>query len=628
MKSIKFLISTLSFLLTASMEAQILWGGPGVAASEFSGGLNGWTTVGVTCSTAVWVWESDGKADKGAYSAGSGDRGIKSPSVSNGAMVFDSDFYDNGGKQGNEFLGKGSCPAPHAAELISPIMNLAGKGSMSLKFNQFFRNYEAETKVAYSTDGGNSWSNPVDVNPLVPRGQSTVDSDVKLIPLKGAVGTDKFRVKFIFDGDYYFWIIDDVQIVTRPVNDLRVNRDWFAIAPNYMTPSSQVEKFGFLADIENVGATAQPNVKLNLTIRTDPGGVVVYTESKGYGTVKSDTLVENISFGGFTPPSKKERYVASYLISSDSVDSNRSNDTITWRFEVSDTIFAKEFRPTTSVRPGNGNWEAGEKHSWAYGNFFHVPKGAGIKANSCTFALVNGAEIKGEQIFLKLYKWNDLNQNGSVEASERMLVGLNLYDVKGTENGTAAIRVPLFDISFENPPVLQNATSYIMMVEFTPSKLGLDMLLLASEDHDYGAMILNSIQMNAPRYAGVLAINDPLDNETFSTRGFGWDIVPYVRLNISQSLTATTELSANNRIELFPNPANEMLNVKLELEKLNQQVQLSVFDLNGRLLLQEAKQGVKSDVFQISTDNLSNGTYVLFLKTESGTATRKFAVQH
>ncbi len=626
MKKFIFCILLVGLVFSKDSIGQIVWGGPGNAASEFSGGLNGWTTVGITCPGAIWVWKADGKADKGAYSSGSGSLGIQSASLANGAMVFDSDFYDNAGIANN--LGKGPCPSPHAAELISPVINLTGKGALSIRFNQYFRNFVTKTQVAYSLDGGNSWSNPITFNQDIALNQATPRNDVKTISLKGATGTDKFRVKFIFDGDYYFWIIDDVQIISRPAHDMRVNRDWFAIAPNYLTPASQVEKFGFLADIENLGATPQSNVKLNMTIKTDPAGATVYTADQSYGTVKVDTVIENISFGGFTPPAKKEKYSATYTISADSTDNELSNNSINFKFEVTDSVFSKELLTTRVVRPGDGNWEAAEKHSWAYGNYYFMPKGAGLTAKSVSFGIGNASAIKGEQIFLKLYKWTDTNQNGTVEFGERKLVGLNLYDILGTEPTNQLIRVPLLDSNFENPPMLENNANYIMMIEFTPSKLGVDLLLFASENHDYGAMILNSIQMNAPRYAGILGINDPLEKEPYSTRGFGWDIVPVVRLNISTGSTNTKELDENNLIAVYPNPATSQFTLNLQLKENAEQLSITMIDMNGRVIEKRSMKNVINEQLSFEVSQLESGTYLLFINTSNGSAHKKVIIQH
>jgi type IX secretion system substrate protein len=189
----------------------VIWGAE-PEQGDFKNGLNDWTTLGINDPDAVWVWEADGKADLGAYSTGSGNLGIFSASVFDGAMVFDSDFYDNGGNQNNP--GGGIAPAPHVGELISPVIDLSGNPYLlTLKFHQYFRQFSSTTSVAFSMDGGNTWSSPIEINTAVPQNEGTSRSDIQYVPLIGAFATNEFRVKFIMNGNYYFWIVDDVKIL-------------------------------------------------------------------------------------------------------------------------------------------------------------------------------------------------------------------------------------------------------------------------------------------------------------------------------------------------------------------------------------------------------------------------------
>jgi hypothetical protein len=620
-------ITACLFLNTATAQQAILWGGPGVPESEFNGGLNGWTATGITCPDANWVWEADGKADLGAYSAGTGSVGIQSPSVSNGAMVFDSDFYDNGGDPNNQ--GGGICPSPQIAELVSPIIDLTGAGKLSLKFNQYHRNFFSVCSVAWSMDGGNSWSEPIVVNDNVPVNEQTTRNDVKVLRLVGAEGSSEFRVKFIIEGDYYFWIIDDVQILERERNNMQVNTNWYAIAPNFRTPLSQVEEFSFLADIQNVGGNDQSGVKLNISIKKDSDGSVVYTDNYFYGDVPSDSIVENVTFGAFTPAQAEAKYTATYTISSDSTDSQLGNNTIQWKFEVSDSIFAKEKARTRNVLPADGNWDAGEKHTWAYGNHYYVVKGDGMMATSASFGIANASEIEGQQLSINLYKWEDLNEDGDADPDERILVGGNLYDIQGNESATIPRKVSLVDyIGTDIYPALEDESHYLMMVEFTPTETGLDFLTFASEDYDYGAMVLGSAQFEKPRYAAFLGINDPLDEEPYSSLGFGWDIVPVVRLHINGDFVGTEDqLSEDNLVEVFPNPVADVLNINLSLQQRAEKLTTSIMDANGKVVYRKQYQNISADKLQVPAGNLAPGNYFLFVNADGKSTTRKFVVQ-
>ena len=76
--------------------------------------------------------------------------------------------------------------------------------------------------VQYSLDDGETWIDPSkavgspDVstnyggNYVVNIAQNAVE---RTIPLIGAGGHENVRVRFGFDGDFYYWIIDDIKLI-------------------------------------------------------------------------------------------------------------------------------------------------------------------------------------------------------------------------------------------------------------------------------------------------------------------------------------------------------------------------------------------------------------------------------
>jgi len=123
-KLLLILLINFVFLFASSITLNsqtYIWGGPGNVNSEFNGGLNDWTINAVSPNAnALWIWEEDGKADNGKWWFNRNP--IESPSISNGAMVFDSDFYETGGQNGNN--GDGIAPNSQTGELISLYLGL------------------------------------------------------------------------------------------------------------------------------------------------------------------------------------------------------------------------------------------------------------------------------------------------------------------------------------------------------------------------------------------------------------------------------------------------------------------------------------------------------------------------
>jgi len=622
----KILLLGIGVLLATSglfaQDGELVWGGPGVPDSEFDGGLNNWTTVGVTNENAVWVWEEDGRADMGAYS---NTTAINSPSASNGAMVFDSDFYDNAGVQGD--FGLGIAPAPATGELISPVMDLSDVGAVSLKFNEYHRNFQSSNQVAYSMDGGVTWSDPIQTNSDVPTNEATSTSAVQIVSLFGATGTAEFRVKFIMDGNYYFWIVDDVQILTRQRNDMQVNTNFYAIAPSYQTPASQVDEFGFLVDITNLGGIDQTNVVVNMNI-TDPSGASIYSEDNEYGTV-GDSLVENSSFGDFTPPAVAGTYEGTYSISADAEDVDPSNNAITFDFIVTDSVYAKESGASTQIFPAASNWGAGDPHQWAYGNHYYITNGAGHYANTATFSINADNSTGGTELDIRLYEWNDDNEDSNADPEERVLAAFAIYEIAASDGINNLRTVPLLGLDLQTAELSDN-TNYIMTLEYRATDDTQDLPFGSTDVNDYNAMVLNSQQQLRPRYGSMLGIAGDIDNEPYSSVGFGRENVPVIRLNVTESPLISSQEDITlpeNTVLINPNPATDVLNTELTFAENAETVSIRIMDIQGRVVIARDLENISvtNQTFDIS--KLAAGSYFMHVTTENGRIAKKVIVK-
>lgn len=615
-------------LLGGIAQAQVV-----VWEETFDGSANGWTSESLSPNdTSNWIWDPTGFVGDGLLI---GNVSITSPTGSNGAMVFNADLFTTGGTTAP--TGPSSGYPKYIAELTSPTIDLSGVNvAVSLQFNQLLRFLNispgavARTAYAYSIDDGATWSDPIVLN-----GDKEVNTlyndDQITIPVPDIAGQPAVRLKFIFGSDFYFWVVDDVRLVERDPHNMRVNEGWYAIAPNARTPESQVEAFGFMADVENIGGSDQTNVVLTMTIDDIASGDEVYFGANEYGTIGVDSLAENVPFGTFTPPAAPANYTARYEISADSVDVDPSDNAIDWVFAVSDTVFAKETAPIRSVYPAAGNWNAGEARSWAYGNHYYLKNGVGQYANSITFSLdaTGDQNNAGSLVSVTLYEWNDTNADGNADPDERTRVAVAFYPVAGNETFGQLITVTITDIFTGFSPELKNEQGYLAVLEYVvEDETRLD--FGASGALDYGAMVFNSELLGAPRYAGMLGISGNLEDEPYSSVGFGRDLVPCVRLNIGDTplfTTNTTELPAQTKLKLSPNPAQGSVLLSLELLEMSNDAQVSIFDVNGRQVRSIQLGAVQQGNFELDLQGLAAGAYFVRLDTEQGSKVTRLIVQ-
>lgn len=599
---------------------------------DFNGGLNGWVARVESCSGAgtegveLWRWKGnnlvEGPCIGGGFAPGF-------PTQCNGFMAFESDLADSGGAGcGGAAVGSGPCPSPHVGTLTSPQIDLSTSAAAgySVRFKQLTLNFFSQYFLVWSYDGGTTWDS-LAVNTDVPvNGFNAPEDDVLSVPLPGSIDASSVTIRFRFEGDYYFWAIDEVQIVTQEANNLRVNGNFYAISPNLLTPVSQVDPFTLLADIENVGSEPQEMVNLNFTM-LDTNLQQVYTADLPYGTVPANTLVENIPFDDKYTPTEIGEYLGVYDISGSLGDVDSSNNFQTFSMAITEGQFAKEIGATRAIAPAQAEWDEGELHSWAYGNYFYVPNGNGFFMKDVSFALGDPANEVGLSFLITLYEWTgDANNDGNMDPGERVSEAFAFYVITGQEAPGELITIP-FPGEGEEPVALKDDTEYVLMLEYFANNSTDDLTLAGADDRDYSAQIFASQLMGAARYAGMLGINGDLTSEPYSSLGFGRDFVPVVRMSISNTATSTEDLaSLDNEFSVYPNPAKELINLQLALQAQADNVMVRLLDLAGRTVLQRDYQNIQKEFISYKVSELPGGTYFIQVTTAEGTGTKKFVV--
>ena len=103
----------------------------------------------------------------------------------------------------------------------------------------------------------------------------------------------------------------------------------------------------------------------------------------------------------------------------------------------------------------------------------------------------------------------------------------------------------------------------------------------------------------------------------------GW--LPNQIITIEESTLKVHEFSLND-FSLWPNPAKEVLNVKLSIAS-NKDVEISLFNLQGRKILSSVSK-VSNSIFtkEIDTKNISSGIYLLSIQQGNKKATRKIII--
>lgn len=591
---------------------------------DFAGGFpSDWTTVEVEGNgqpTSVWFYTTEGPTGSFATAP------LASTSAANGWMIFDSDLNCNIG-------------ATQDSWLISPPIDCSQKENVWLLFETFYRSYSCRPQVRVGTDLSDtaSWV-AIEVFPGITANQfgGAIEGDQGLNPqmididiTEWAAGLSNVYIAFQFlssdatlnggspIGCAYNWQIDDVRLTDlnpAPANDMRVNA-FYAIAPNAVTPYTQVEPIGFIADIQNIGSATQDSPVLTMTV-VNSTGEVVYQDSLEYGAIASDSLAENVFFNTeFDVPAIPDVYTATYSLAIDNPDTDPANNQREFSFVVSDSLFSKDLGATRSVAPA-------ADESFTYGNVYFVPQGANLFARYMTFGVVNADELVGKSVTTYLYSWNGVTDGRYIEPGDYTVLAFNSYFFTGDE-GTDLITLPV-DLD-GNEIALEDNTFYMVAIQYETND-DQSCFLQAGDNLDYAAMNFYTDSLDKPRYGAVLDVSN---TGTLDLLGFGFDIFPVARLSISAEPVGIADpILPEGAVSLFPNPVSDQATLEFNLDTPSQEVEVKVFDMTGRTVQQQYFDNIKSERIQLNTKDLINGTYLIRVRTDAGIRTLKMTVNH
>lgn len=613
-------------------------------SDDFNNGLGEWTTQGFSDPMHEWIWDANGtfpNAYEGVVNINS------NTSSCTGAVGFPAGWYQTGMTGNPDDLPDGPPYPDLFSELVSPSINCSGAVAAAVKFNTAFRglngstNSELGAQFSYSIDGGNTWSAYQDASADFEQNNGANNTELRF-SMPGAGGQSDVRLRFTFEGDFYYWIIDDVRVIEPEANNLRVN-PFYAVPNNAKIPSSQVEPIYFMADIENIGSKMQTNTSLNISITNDGTGETVYTDDLFYGDVVPDSTYENQPFeNAWTPDPIVASYTGTYTISADSTDFDTRNNTQSFSFEITDTEFSKNFENTGSIRPGDGNWDDGVPRSWAMGCFYHIETN-NYALGSISLGIANPEDLAGQNVEVWLYEWNDTNGDQVAQDTERTRKAFNIIAIDGTEEAPYYSEIQLVDFQSGDftPVFLEAGKNYLAMMQFLSPNAETNLFLQVSDAIDYSAQVFlnssednNGLGVGEPRFSSVLGI--PQDGSfaigidyTMTTFNGGYT-VPQIQMSI-QDITNTNDLLTKEEfnLEIFPNPANHQITCTFDTDIELKGGFTQIVDVNGKVLQRTDidKNSSLDNKLTFDISRFSNGTYYLSIFTDRGAVIEPFVIQ-
>ena len=431
------------------------------------------------------------------------------------------------------------------------------------------------------------------------------------------------------------------------------------------------------AFVANFGTATATNVKLKATASFTPIGSSATVFVRDSVSLASFPAIDSI-YAMFCPnqynlpeltAGTKGRYDVTYNVSSDLVDQFTGDNTVTYSFFATDSLYCKgryDFannRPFVSLYTSAGGTPA---PPYIWGPTYYVAKG-GSTADRVQFSLScssgQGPIPSGTSTNIYVFKWID-GSNGQpadsfIENGELNLIGTAIKNFGPTDSTDGYFTVSVTDSlgAAANVKLDSNSWYYIgaemPTVGTTIFYMGCDggsdaYPRIYGRNHFHGYLeyaspvwpgdrgsstnnqVANPGSAMAPCPFGGGSYNT--DSVVFeSQRGLIANIPLYVN---NHPVTDTTHSgigvkavsSVYSKFEVFPNPASEYVNASLDLYATANLVTFSIVDASGRTIAKEVHTNVKNDTYKYATTTMASGNYYLMVNVDGHSIFKKFTV--
>jgi hypothetical protein len=541
---------------------------------------------------------------------------------------------------------------PHRGELTSPAFSCEGHNTVFVRFDQICRYWNAsdnQTFMQVSTDGGTTWlpGDGITAN-NIPRWNFAAWSweEQKLFDItEYAANQPNVQIRFVWNGAYYYWIIDDVYVMEQPEIDIEVSPDLpflSQIVPSHEYPSmaaqfpvTQVDgaamNFAFLA--ANHGFTDAQNVEARVSI-VDLDDNVYYTDMLSDITIPAGDTVE-INFENTFTPVLDEMAVGTHFVVYEAAiaetdEPNNADNFVEDRFFVSEGFYDQNYYDP------NYSWGSNEGLFGAFnifktGSWSNIDEGYTFMVDSLNMAVSDGADVETflADVNVFIYKVSDevmddfSNFESEIPAQldpfedahpQLELVGF-AFESSYQNDDFNEFKVGVYDLDFnETIEIEPNATYLVLAYWDTGSSF-------------YHCMDLLKWHNGNPHSGWYAPWGEDGAFIWDFDPWFGWMIgmdINYVEDETNTNLVALPE----NTLNAYPVPAGTELTIDVAFENMQANATLVLTDMSGRYIESIALEDIKTVRETMNVTQIPSGNYVLRLITENGVAEQKVVIQH
>lgn len=547
------------------------------------GGMAHWEYRGPTTDPDNTVGTIGSCASSGADSGPP-----QSETPDNGFVIFDSNFWDDPiGPCGN--TGSGTAPGPHFAPFTTPSIDLSDYSNVAFEFHHLYKQWTGNSTVYVEMSiAGGDWTEiwAVDLGTA-----NNVDELVGLNISDEAGGQSDVRIRWVFDGQYYWWMLDDIRFYEIPDYDLSMTSIGWGFFDVLSTDSFEGLEYSKYPDemhsvlkprarVFNAGANTQSALNVGVLITQTQYNAVIYNESAVINALSGQHSSSVYTAELFTPDVWGP-YRIDAVVSGSQEEPSPINNIAQKTFWITDVEYVRD-----TLAMDGAYVPSGELFDTPYevGNVFHMT-GEDQDAHNISVGLSVGSGGVGTQLIGRVYSFNLIDGVNATLVGETELVTFSADDLNdmGEEK--------MVTLNFASPVPLTSGMAYVVTV-----------------GNEGGASdAIFSVSGDSPDWSSWAIFN-----------GNQWgylNATPMVRLNFGEVIGVEEVASQVLAASPFPNPATDRITLPLEHGNARL-INWHWIDNQGRVVAQ-GQQHVHMGATSLEIETPSDtGWYSLRVETE------------
>ena len=475
----------------------------------------------------------------------------------------------------------------------SATINLTGQPVVRLRYQHNFRWWHDTRGVSVSADNGATWTDfeMSNENEYSLPNQNAGNPEQTVIDISSIAGNQaQVKIRFYYnDHDWWgwYWAVDDVALFVPEDYDLVMlggywgsTGAWGARLPYYQIPLSQLAPLDVAGIVKNYGALTQNDVVFTAALASG-----VWSGSSAPETVLTGATDTISLTGALTPPPIVATHVINMSASSSATDAVPADNSILSAASVSvnDYIYARDKGTAT-----NGTYNAGM--GFEAGNIFDIFASANLSGID---AYIDGGAVVGAEVYAKLYS---VDPTATTTAAAFVFVDESVsYTLTAADLG--------------------QKITLALGAGATPLNAGESYLVVLGSFGDGGATDDLIISTAGVSEASTSYYFDMTDLTWYYTTA-----TPMVRMNFDPSV-GVNEVQDNLGLRVFPNPANEVINISLNKEV---SATITLLDVSGKVVRTQALNGISTS---INTASLNSGVYFVTINDGTSVSTQKVVIK-